>query len=110
MRQKREAAGAGGAAPEVRDAYVAIFCPHCGQHINEVDEQDTPEERTQDLGSLYTCGWCGIETRDWNHVLSCRRTAKARAAFSARQQAAEDAATFRRTQARLRSMLDELSD
>jgi predicted RNA-binding Zn-ribbon protein involved in translation (DUF1610 family) len=105
--RKHRAAGGGVA----REPYVAIFCPHCGEHINEVDEQDTAEEeRTPNEGSAYNCGWCGLHTRDWNHVLVCRRTYKARAAFAARQQAAEEAAMFRRSQHRLRKMLDELSE
>ena len=90
--------------------YVPIFCPHCGEHINEVDEQDTPEERVPDLGSRYRCGWCGIETFDWNHVLICRRTHKERARLAESQRRAEDEAVFRRTSNRLQTMLDDLAD
>lgn len=105
--QKAHSAAVGGVA---REPYVAIFCPHCGEHINEVDEADTPEERLPNEGSVYDCGWCGLRTRDWNHVLVCRRTYKARAAFAEKQRAAEDAAVFRRSQHRLRRMLDELAE
>ena len=94
----------------VREVYVAIFCPHCGEHINEVDEQDAPEEREPDWGSPYTCGWCGLRTHDWKHVVTCRRTYKARAAVAEKQRAAEESATYRRSQQRLRRMIDELSD
>jgi predicted RNA-binding Zn-ribbon protein involved in translation (DUF1610 family) len=93
-----------------REAYVAIFCPHCGEHINEVDEQDAAEERDPDWGTPYNCGWCGLRTSDWNHVVVCRRTHKARAALAEKQRLAEESATYRRSQQRLRKMLDELSD
>ena len=103
----RRQANVGGA---VREAYVAIFCPHCGEHINEVEEQDSPEEREPEWGSPYTCGWCGLRTHDWNHVAICRRTYKARAALAEKQRQAEESATYRRSQQRLRRMIDELSD
>lgn len=106
--KRREAASPGGG--DGSTAYVPIFCPHCGEHINEVDEQDTPENREADLGSRYRCGWCGIETFDWNHVLICRRTHKARARLAESQRVAEDAAVFRRTSNRLQAMLDDLGD
>lgn len=56
--------------------YIALFCPHCGAHVNE-DELDSdhgyivPIRQTLS-GSKYRCGWCKIETTDWNHVLACR--------------------------------------
>ncbi len=92
--------------------YVAIFCPHCGQHINEVDVQDgaEPDEREPNLGSLYRCGWCGLETRDWNHVLTCRRTWRARAELAARQQAVEQARTWARVHSRLLGLMDDLEN
>lgn len=106
--QKAHLAGVGGVA---REPYVAIFCPHCGEHINEVEESDTPdEEPIPNEGSVYNCGWCGLRTRDWSHVVRCRRTYKARAAFAEKQRAAEDAASFRRSQHRLRRMVDELAE
>lgn len=60
------------------DEYVALFCPHCGEHLNEVELQDDEVVplvpwQTDDEDGL-TCGWCGIRTKDWNHVIQCRRT------------------------------------
>jgi len=57
--------------------YVALFCPHCGVHLNDFDEQDDGDldsVRPLNLGSMYTCGWCKKQTRDWNHVKQCKRT------------------------------------
>lgn len=62
------------------DEYIAIFCPRCGEHLNEVD-LDVEDERakraagvTSNMGSPVTCGWCHEQTRDWNHIVRCRRT------------------------------------
>lgn len=105
---KRRLAAVGGVAHE---PYVALFCPHCGEHINEVDDQDAPDvPPPPNLGSQITCGWCGMQTRDWNHVLRCRRTHKARADLVAIQQAMDDTTAFRRSQRRLRRMLDEVDE
>jgi hypothetical protein len=52
-------------------------------HVNEVEiEEDdgstalVPADILRYLarnqGSSYRCGWCGITTTDWNHVLRCR--------------------------------------
>ncbi len=71
--------------------YVAVFCPSCGVHINDFDLQDSPEAEngSQRLGSLYTCGWCGIRTFDWNHVARCRATWPIRQALASLQAAAD---------------------
>ena len=90
--------------------YIPIFCPHCGQHINEVDDEDSPEAGRVNLGSLYRCGWCGLETRDWNHVLRCRRTWRERAVLAARQAAVEQAQTWSRMHSRLLGVLDDLEE
>lgn len=56
--------------------YIALFCPHCGGHVNE-SELDTDHDllanpETPNMGSVYTCYWCKEMTRDWNHVIRCR--------------------------------------
>lgn len=87
--------------------YVAIFCPNCGVHLNEVDEQDAPDTpRVGVFGSVYTCGWCSTRTADWSHVARCRRTAKARAALSELQEHQRRLAVS----ASLRRMIVELQD
>ncbi len=88
------------------DMYVAIFCPNCGVHLNEVDEQDGEVTRHPSFGSVYTCGWCGISTADWSHVRLCRRTAKARAALAVAQERERREAVT----ASLRRMVFELQD
>lgn len=89
------------------DEYLAIFCPNCGIHLNEVDEQDSPDvPRTALFGTLYTCGWCSVRTTDWGHVRCCRRTAKARAALSELQEYHRRLATA----ASLQRMIEELQD
>lgn len=68
--------------------YVAVFCPSCGVHINDFDTQDSPDDEShapQRLGSLYTCGWCGIRTFDWNHVGRCKATWPIRQALASLQ-------------------------
>lgn len=57
------------------DEYVALFCPHCGVHLNEVETDDeTLVALTPEPGTSVKCGHCGIETDDWNHIVQCRRT------------------------------------
>jgi hypothetical protein len=67
--------------------YVPVFCPRCGEHLNEVDIEtaggssfplgrtslEVLEQRIEDQGPSYRCGWCGINTTDWGHVKRCRR-------------------------------------
>lgn len=78
-------------------SYEALFCPHCGRIVNgDWDRTDTPEDAhftmPTNLGSVYTCGWCGIQTRDWDHVKNCRctHTEKERLREKAAGQAALD--------------------
>lgn len=77
------------------EPYIAVFCPSCGVHINDFDTQDSPDAENgfgtgpQRLGSLYTCGWCGIRTFDWNHVHRCRATWPVRQALASLQATAD---------------------
>ncbi len=90
-----------------QDDYLAIFCPNCGVHLNEVDEQDSPDvPRSALFGTLYTCGWCSARTTDWGHVRLCRRTAKARAALSELQEQQRRQATV----VSLNRMIEQLQD
>lgn len=77
----------------MNEPYVAVFCPSCGVHIDTFDLQDTPEPTLANqrvrYGSVYTCGWCGIQTFDWNHVGRCRQTWPERQALVAKQAALE---------------------
>jgi len=88
-------------------AYVAVFCPNCGIHLNDFDTQDSPDTkagRTPDIGSWFTCGWCQLRTCDWSHVAECRSTWPARQAL-AEAQALEDR---REVRARLSRMVTDL--
>lgn len=58
------------------EPYEAVFCPECGAHLNDVDLHDDPDEYVPNLGPLVTCGWCKLQTRDWGHIVKCRRTWK----------------------------------
>lgn len=70
-------------------SYQALFCPHCGQWMNEPDLEDTPENRVLDshgnLGSAYTCGWCHERHTDYNHVVICRLIHQERATLVIKQ-------------------------
>lgn len=83
--------------------YEALFCPNCGIHLNDFDTQDDAE-RTVDLGSSYTCGWCQVRTRDWNHVAWCRKTIAERQILLAKKRDAEVEAV----RIRLRAIVAEM--
>jgi hypothetical protein len=83
--------------------YEALFCPNCGIHLNDFDTQDEAV-RTVDLRSSYTCGWCGVRTRDWNHVAWCRKTIAERNILAAKKHAADVEAV----RVRLREAVAEL--
>lgn len=87
--------------------YEALFCPHCGKLVNgDWDTADSPDRlvdeptdpayqglfKPKNPGPIYTCGWCGIQTRDWDHVKECRwtHTEKERMKLKATKEASLD--------------------
>lgn len=66
--------------------FIPAFCRNCGAVVNDVDLEeddgttfDVPAEliaqfkAKEMIGSSYRCGWCGITTTDYRHVLECKR-------------------------------------
>lgn len=94
--------------------YVAAFCPHCGNLVNELDTQDSPDQDEAYLGttygSRYTCGWCQLRTNDWNHVKQCRKTWRTREALIKSQQESEHIATMTTARGRLNRLIYELEE
>jgi predicted RNA-binding Zn-ribbon protein involved in translation (DUF1610 family) len=61
------------------EIYVALFCPHCGEHLNEIELEDELLYATEPMdpaekSAAFTCGWCGIRTNNWAHVSQCKKT------------------------------------
>lgn len=69
------------ADPMTEDEFIAFFCPHCGACVNEDELENDHGYEAGDIGlpsrgSLVTCGWCKMQTTDWNHIVRCRNAQK----------------------------------
>lgn len=58
------------------DNYIAVYCPNCGQHLNDF-ELDLPHAAPAALTSgTYNCGWCKRAHGSLDDVAICRESHK----------------------------------